>query len=253
MLVVVPLGYFGGQNITVRFPAPVDYKINKAFGGRDDSNHIGSQILVVGEGDFSFTRALGYLNQYNDVFGNLWSTAKDSYYNNRRYENVEMIRKDPKVEVLIGIDGTQLIGSTELNNSFIRCYSARVSFCNLRLGTKIEQPLFNVIFFTFLISSVQSAVAFNIELIHNFFKSATEILQDNGEIRLALQSNQYLKWSVRNSARLCGLTLCQESECHWRNLFNPTYTLGGDWIPINPKWYIFVKITNSSSLSPWIW
>lgn len=160
-----------------------------------------------------------------------------------------MILKDPKVEVLTGIDGTQIIGSTKLNDSFVRCYLTRVSFSNLHLGAKIEQTLFNVIFFTFPISSVQCAVTFNTQLIHNFFKSATEILQDNGEIRLALQSNQYLKWSVGNSARLCGLTLCQESECHWRNIFIPTYTLGGDWIPINPKWYIFVKITNSNFIS----
>lgn len=82
--VVIPLGCFAGHSINVRFPVPVDYKVNKASGGRDDSNHIGSQILVVGEGNFSFTRALCYLNRYNEVFGNLWSTSKDDFSNNQR-------------------------------------------------------------------------------------------------------------------------------------------------------------------------
>lgn len=270
--IVVPSGYVGGQSMLVKHCVPTGFGffipnltasfvcLNKFFGGRDDSNYIGSQILVVGEGDFSFTHALCAYDTYlkNVVFGNLWSTAKDGQISIQRSQNILEIRKHPKVEILIGIDGTQLIGSTELNDSFMRCYSTRTLSCNSnpRLGTKIEQPLFNVIFFTFPKS--QGDEASNIALIHNFLKSATQILQDNGEIRLALQLNQYKKWCVADSAGLCGLRLRQESECHWRTLFVPTYTFGGEWIPINPRWFVLVKLpirhigsSNRSGLLDW--
>lgn len=237
--------------------------MNKLFGGRDedDGDYVESQVLVVGEGDFSLTLALCKANRDAHVFDNLWSTTLDSYWKKqmqaRHHPNINInIRKigesRKRTKILYEVDATKLHDSEELNESFMTYYFERqvIKYENLanlgirlRLGNRVEQPLFDIVFFTFPVHyPIAKDIGLNEHLIFHFFRSAAQILQDDGEIRIALQSHQFRDWNVKNFAKLCGLKLTHRSVCYWENLFRPTDGYGGNWNPTNAMWYNFQPV-----------
>jgi hypothetical protein len=197
--------------------------MNKIFGGRDALNRIGRQVLILGEGDFSFTLALCKTRLDYSIYDNLCSTTLDSYTEKKTQSrgntditaNIEEIQKYSRVNIMYKIDAT-------------------------RLSLTVR---FDVIFFTFPIHyPLNVCHGVNKHFIRDFFTSASKILEENGEIRIALSNTQFEKWNVYNSAQNWSLKLSHAIECHWQNLFVPTDGYGSKYIPNNPMWYTFMKI-----------
>jgi hypothetical protein len=228
--------------------------INQFFGGRDALHRIGSQILILGEGNFSLTLALCKAKLKYPVFDNLWSTTLDnksekynqSIHNTEIANNIAEIQKCSRADILYEIDCTKLPASADLKRSFKSCHSRKLinpHTCEPCLGIRIEQPVFDVIFFTFPIHyPLVGVVKQNKHFLLDFFASATSILRENGEIRITLQSQQFKQWNVKTSAEHCGLKPSLSSECHWENLFVPDDGYGFKWIPHGPMWHTFVKV-----------
>jgi tRNA G46 methylase TrmB len=112
--------------------------------------------------------------------------------------------------------------------------------------TRIQQPIFDFVFFTFPIHYPRNG--HNKRLMRDFFTFVINILQDNGEIRLAFLPLQFKQWDVENYTENCELKLSQTSECHWENLFVPTDGYGHKEIPTDPMWYNITKIPH---MLPW--
>ncbi|KAL8848852.1 MAG: hypothetical protein Q9221_006148 [Calogaya cf. arnoldii] len=156
-----------------------------------------NRILLVGEGDFSFSRSL-YTNHHCQ---NLVATCFDSattlaekYPQSTEYiqELEDAAREDEtvNVKVLYSVDATRL-GKGGLGSG----------------GKEVKKGDFNRIVFNFphvggLTKDVNRQVRYNQELLVNFFKAAVPLLAPEGSIIITIfEGEPYSLWNIRDLAR----------------------------------------------------
>jgi hypothetical protein len=204
--------------------------LGAVFGGSNQRYHIGSQVLILGEDDFSLTVALCKANLKHNVLDSLWSTTLDSKlakeFESRKNSNITINTTEIKnwswTKILYGIDATNLSAS-------------------LQLQTK--QRSFDAIFFTFPIHyPLHSKSKCNKRFMIDLFTSASEVLQDDGEMRIAMCASQFKLWNVDNAGRNWGFILFRTIAFHPENSFVPTDGFGNKWTHSDKAmWYTFKK------------
>jgi hypothetical protein len=172
------LSFFVGP---VNSPVPKNYLYNPT-----------QSILVLGDGDFTFSRALSKtLNKLRSINGvkgplKLHLTSYDSEREvKEKYKNasecVELLKKGEGVTVKHGVD------ATNLGDSFPP-------------ETKFDRIIFN------FPHSGQQRVHINRNLLRDFFASAKHFLAPLGEIHVALKIKPpYSNWEIEKQAEESGM------------------------------------------------
>lgn len=153
-----------------------------------------SSVLVVGDGDFTFSRGL---IRSRTTGNNVTATTFDTFATvKKKYSNAtecisEIKRKGGKV--IHGIDATKLDQYQDL------------------------LPLFQYIVFNFPHTG-QQRVHLNRVLLESFFTSAREKLVYDGEVHVALKTRPpYSNWNIEEQAQKAGLVLKARTafQCHY--------------------------------------
>ncbi|XP_077236639.1 uncharacterized protein At4g26485-like isoform X2 [Tasmannia lanceolata] len=180
------------------------------------------QILLVGEGDFSFSACLAL------AFGsaiNMVSTSLDSLEflrNNylRALSNIDLLKRSG-CKVIHGVDATDMVDHYYLK------------------GMKFDRIVFNFPHAGFKRNESRiTQIKRHQNLLLPFFKNAAQMITKEGEIHVPHKSNGFhLQWRLDEMAYQSGLDLKQEEEFHLSHYpgYNNKYGFGGDknfdWIP----------------------
>ncbi|KAL8843139.1 MAG: hypothetical protein Q9170_000269 [Blastenia crenularia] len=159
------------------------------------------RILLLGEGDFSFTRSLFHRHGCQSLVATCYDSAAtlaEKYPQSTDYirDLEDSAREDESTElkILYGVDATKLgkAGSTGG-------------------GTVVRTGGFDRVVFNFphvggLTKDVNRQVRYNQELLVNFFKAAIPLLTDTGSIIVTIfEGEPYTLWNIRDLARHTGL------------------------------------------------
>ncbi|KAK3233381.1 hypothetical protein CYMTET_56318 [Cymbomonas tetramitiformis] len=153
------------------------------------------RILMVGEGNFSFSRALVRLFEGNG-FSLLASCFDSEEILHKKYQDAKMIVDEIRSAgafVKFGVDAKDLMGGTGLAKK------------KRKEGLSYED-LFDRIVFNFPhcglgIKDQDKNVLANQQLLEGFFRSAVELLRPEGEIHVTLKSGKpYDMWNIVGSA-----------------------------------------------------
>lgn len=166
------------------------------------------RVLLVGEGDFSFTRALTRLL---GTGANLVATAFDSReVVHQKYAGAADIEEEllaSGVVIKYAVDATRLAASLHVGKNRRKAGVAAV------LTAPFDRIVFNFPHIGLGIKSEAANVQKNKELLWGFLQSAAQLLTDQspsgGEIHVALKTGKpYSLWNVSSMARPLGL-LCK--------------------------------------------
>ncbi|KAL3814112.1 hypothetical protein ACJIZ3_015380 [Penstemon smallii] len=191
----------------------VDVAINELKRIKHYNNQ--QKILLVGEGDFSFSACLAL------AFGrapNIIATSLNSKeFLEKNYEkaasNIENIRmRDGKV--MHGINATKIAKHASLGH------------------IKFDRIIFNFPFAGFFTNlSHESVLRRHRRLVSLFMKNAKEMLSEDGEIHISHKTNgSHSEWNVESMASSHGLRLIQAVKFKQRDYpgYNTKYGFGGD-------------------------
>lgn len=234
------------------------------------------RILLVGEGDFSFTRSLAIEHGCASVTG----TSYDSEQEVRdKYPTLEAIKRElseltPPVPILHGIDATKISTYKSLRN----IGSAEDTGDNEGNGDEEgERGYWDIIAFMFshtggLSTDVNRQVRANQALLVSFFKSCLEIsdstkqkdkksksrtpatpfLKMGGRVIVTLfEGEPYTLWNIRDLARHSGLKVLESFKFDWTEYpgYKHVRTLGtieggGAWKgeEREARMYVFEKV-----------
>ncbi|KOX71747.1 GTP-binding protein 5 [Melipona quadrifasciata] len=120
-------------------------------------------ILLVGEGNFSFSVALFHLNLRINITATCYETSVNQEFGKK---NIEYL-KNNGVRVLLGVDAT-----------------------NLKEHPILKTELFDKIIFNFPHVGGKMRIERNRELLKQFFISASELLKSNGQVLVSLCNGQ---------------------------------------------------------------
>ncbi|XP_043720401.1 uncharacterized protein At4g26485-like [Telopea speciosissima] len=173
------------------------------------------KILLVGEGDFSFSACLA------KVFGsadNMVATSLDSKsFLKKNYSNSMSNIKDLKSRgciVLHGVDAT-----TMSVHEFLE-------------GIKFDRIVFNFPYAGwFKEKSPENQISLHQKLVRLFFKNAKKMLLEDGEIHISHKSNRFhCEWNIVSLASLNGLNFIKSVEFNLNDYpgYNTKYGFGGD-------------------------
>ncbi|KAL9587763.1 MAG: hypothetical protein Q9212_000055 [Teloschistes hypoglaucus] len=159
-------------------------------------------ILLVGEGDFSFTHSLYTHHSCVTLVATSYDTASqvtDKYPQSTAYiqelESATREDEDADIRILYGVDATKL-GKGGSNGGG---------------GKEVRKGGFDRVVFNFphvggLTKDVNRQVRHNQELLVNFFKAATPLLAPAGTIIVTIfEGEPYSLWNIRDLARHVGL------------------------------------------------
>ncbi|KND00650.1 uncharacterized protein SPPG_03775 [Spizellomyces punctatus DAOM BR117] len=155
---------------------------------------LNQRILLIGEGDFSYARALATsLGKGQNIIATSFDTKP------------ALIQKYPHVQTILG----ELVSSgvTILHN-----VDATALTSNSRLSALTAQNKFDRIVFQFphVGGSQQADVEQNRALLSNFFAQAQQLMNANGEIHVTLRDTPfYRQWSIEDLALKEGLAMKQ--------------------------------------------
>ena len=199
------------------------------------------RILLVGEGDFSFAKAIV---EHHGCY-NVTATCLDSKdevrdkYNPQAEQHIQYLEGEGQV-VLHGVDATKLESVKALRKSGL---FRRLVFNFPHVGGKS--------------TDVNRQVRFNQELLVKFFTSATPLLEPSGTIVVTLfEGEPYTLWNIRDLARHTGLEVQKSFKfqphaypgySHARTLGN--IDGGGGWKGENreSRSYVFQKKESQTS------
>ncbi|XP_043720395.1 uncharacterized protein At4g26485-like isoform X2 [Telopea speciosissima] len=173
------------------------------------------KILLVGEGDFSFSACLV------KVFGsaaNMVATSLNSEdFLKKNYSNAMSNINDLKSRgcmVLHGIDATNMSG-----NQFLK-------------GMRFDRIVFNFPYAGFFKQeSRESQLSRHQKLVTLFFKNAKKMLSEDGEIHVSHKSNGFhSEWNIVSLASLSGLNFIKEVKFNVNSYqgYNTKRGFGGD-------------------------
>ncbi|XXG72524.1 hypothetical protein AAC387_Pa07g1595 [Persea americana] len=173
-------------------------KNNKEINTRKRIMHysISDRILLVGEGDFSFSASLAR------AFGsahNMVATSLDS--------RDDMLIKHPSAEANLNL--LMELGCMVLND---------IDAHSMNTHPKLRETKFDRIVFNFphavlqFQETRQDQINLHKELVKGFFDSASFMLTSNGEVHVAHKANRpYSSWGVEDLAKEVGLTLLEKA------------------------------------------
>ncbi|GAM90836.1 hypothetical protein ANO11243_088820 [Dothideomycetidae sp. 11243] len=148
-------------------------------------------ILLVGEGDLSFTRSLVETHFAPSVTATTYDSLPvlESKYPSTAAANISAIQDaDPDAVILHGVDATRLSTTKALK------------------GKKFDRVVFNFPHVGGLTKDVNRQVRLNQELLVGFFKGAKGLLTSEGTVVVTLfVAEPYTLWNVRDLARHSGL------------------------------------------------
>ncbi|KAK0513018.1 hypothetical protein JMJ35_005035 [Cladonia borealis] len=156
------------------------------------------RILLLGEGDFSFSRSLLETHGFTSLIATSFdkSSALHSKYP-QSTSNVRALEEEEGCQVLFGVDATKLGKPGALDGG----------------GKEVRQGNFDRVIFNFphvggLTKDVNRQVRYNQELLVGFFKSALPLLAPEGSIIVTIfEGEPYSLWNIRDLARHVGLTV----------------------------------------------
>jgi len=169
-----------------------------------------TKTLLVGEGNFSFARALVRL--YNGNGFSLVATAYDSEdVVHKKYEDATRILEEVRASgatVHFGVDAGDLVSSLKLAKK------RRKNGGMLDRDDQFDRIVFNFPHVGLGIKDQDVNLRKNQELLQKFFASATELVRVGGEIHMALKKGMpYSQWNtVGNAHRCSGGKLVQRTE-----------------------------------------
>ena len=153
----------------------------------------GKRLLLVGEGDFSFTAALIRLRGHG---GDLVSTCLDTQEQlDKKYPGSKVFLdqlKEQGAVVVTGVDATNLQECEAVGGS----------------GAQVDNIIFNFPHTGCGIKDKAKNVALHQKLLVEFFTSAKELINAEGEIHVTLKRGEpYESWRLQHMARDAGLVL----------------------------------------------
>ncbi|GMJ11592.1 hypothetical protein HRI_004828400 [Hibiscus trionum] len=173
------------------------------------------RMLLVGEGDFSFSASLARaFGSATNMVATSLNTTEFLFSNYKKaMENMNELKTRGSV-VLHGIDATEMAN---------HCYLGAIKFDRIiynfpHAGFRSDEP-------------VKSHKRRNRSLILLFFKNAKEMVKDNGEIHVTHKSNRFfLDWNLQGLAAAVGLRLIQELPFKLSDFpgYRTKYGFGGD-------------------------
>ncbi|KAM7499040.1 hypothetical protein LguiA_023454 [Lonicera macranthoides] len=193
-------------------------------------NHYSSdqRILLVGEGDFSFSTSLA------KAFGcayNMTATSLDSEgFLRRNYKramsNIQSL-KDRGCVVLHGVDATKMANHLLLGGIIFD----RIIYNFPHAGFFHDEPR-------------QAQICRQRALVGGFLENAEKMISENGEIHITHKSYGFFReWQLEALARSCGLRLLQELHFNLKDYpgYCTKYGFGGDknFDCSNSRTYIF--------------
>ncbi|KAI9768429.1 MAG: hypothetical protein M1840_004838 [Geoglossum simile] len=175
--------HLSSQRKKVQNPNPGPLKHPLPFESSD-------KILLIGEGDFSFSRSLIEHHNCLDLTATSLDTPDTLFakYPQAR-QNIEFLIGEAGQTVLYGVDATRLAGCKPLRLGGF----GRIVFNFPHVGGKTRD--------------VNRQVRYNQELLVSFFKSAIHLLQKpNGAIVVTVFDGEpYTLWNIKDLARHVGL------------------------------------------------
>ena len=160
-----------------------------AGGGKFATYNMEEKILVVGDGDFSFSA--GLVSHRKGRGRGLTLTSYDSAQ--------EVLKKYPKT-AKSNISKAAAAGAVILHG--VDATNLSKTFANKLAG---EEGTFDRIIFNFPHSGSQR-VHLNRELLYNFFQSASKHLKHRGQVHVTLKMRPpYSEWQVEGQAKRAGL------------------------------------------------
>lgn len=159
-------------------------------------------ILLIGEGDFSFAASIVEHHGVCDLTATCYDSQSTLFekYNPQAEKNTTYITDEGQT-VLYSIDATKLTKYKTL--------------------TRAPGGLWDVILFNFphvggKSTDVNRQVRFNQELLVGFFKTAMEIIKQDGRIVVTLfEGEPYTLWNIRDLGRHVGLEVVRSFAFQW--------------------------------------
>lgn len=156
------------------------------------------RILLVGEGDFSFAKAIVEQHGCCDVTATCFDSQPELFekYHPQGEEHVRYLEEEGQT-VLYGVDATKLDQNKQLRKA----------------GGQWDVVLFNFPHVGGKSKDVNRQVRFNQELLVSFFKAALSLLAQDGTIVVTLfEGEPYTLWNIRDLARHSGLEVQRSFE-----------------------------------------
>ncbi|XP_059662842.1 uncharacterized protein LOC132308690 [Cornus florida] len=173
------------------------------------------KILLVGEGDFSFSTCLA------KAFGsahNMYATSLNSIGFLMQHYG----------ESVLNIDQLKIRGCTVMHDVDA---TKMADHCVLRT-LKFDRIIFNFPLAGFFKNEPrESDISKNQTLVESFFNNAKTMVKDDGEIHISHKSNGiFLEWRIESLAIGCGLRLKEEVPFNLHDYpgYNNKYGFGGD-------------------------
>ncbi|XP_031283003.1 heavy metal-associated isoprenylated plant protein 41-like [Pistacia vera] len=192
---------------------------NESFGSHEAKwikHYCNTQdILLVGEGDFSFATCLA--NCFGSATNMVATSLDSSDFIVRNYgsgrENVESLR-DSGCKVIHEVDAETMVDHEEIGSMSFD----RIVFNFPHAGFKKSE-------------SRQSQIQRHTGLVRNFFKNAERLLSNGGEVHVVHKTNGFFKeWRIEELAAQSGLQLLEKSQFRLEDYpgYHTKYGFGGN-------------------------
>ncbi|KAJ0098290.1 hypothetical protein Patl1_27849 [Pistacia atlantica] len=192
---------------------------NESFGSHEAKwikHYCNTQdILLVGEGDFSFATCLA--NCFGSATNMVVTSLDSSDFIVRNYgsgrENVESLR-DSGCKVIHEVDAETMVDHEEIGSMSFD----RIVFNFPHAGFKKSE-------------SRQSQIQRHTGLVRNFFKNAERLLSNGGEVHVVHKTNGFFReWRIEELAAQSGLQLLEKSQFRLEDYpgYHTKYGFGGD-------------------------
>ncbi|KAI9008116.1 hypothetical protein BC832DRAFT_516855, partial [Gaertneriomyces semiglobifer] len=157
----------------------------------------GQRILLVGEGDFTFARALAVT--FKDA-STIVATALDSLS--------ELTAKYPAISATLG--EFKSYGGTILYRVDAQQLSSNAALEKWRQGGDFDRVVFN---FPHMGGSQKEDIRSNQKLLGRFFKESLMLIKSGGEVHVTLRDTPfYRQWDIETIARKAGLRMTERTS-----------------------------------------
>ena len=162
-------------------------------------------LLLFGEGDFSFSKTLIELNNYQDydIIATEFREENDLKGYPNFQDNIRIVRTSPNFKILFGVD----IETCDWENIYKRIYGE----------SETEIPKIDIIQFNFpYYFRDNTTVGFKktAPLVDKFFEFGRNKLKSNGELKLALSTNHLAEYEIEDYTKINGFSYIGNENFH---------------------------------------